>query len=219
MMRTLIAAALALTALAPDAHAQVTISGGLGWSGGYGIGESTAQLRTNAPGATPPPFTLFNVDSKIGAAPGGEIRVGVAVAPRFTIEAGALFARRRLSFSISADPETGAQDFEGESLQHYVFDAALLWELPVLRGPRLRSFAALGGGYLRQLHQDRTLVESGQVYYVGGGARYWLRGRPDSNRSLGFRGDVRFNLNRNAIDFENATRFSPTVSLLMFLSL
>ena len=224
MRRRLIVAALLTIAFAGAAQAQVaagdvTINGGLSWSGGYGIGESSAQLRTNAPGTTPPPFTLFDVDSRIGAALGGEVRVGVAVAPRFTVEGGVVFARPRLSFNISGDPEAGTQELEGESLQHFLFDAAVLWQLPIARHPRWRSFAVAGGGYLRQLHQDRTLVESGQVYYFGGGARYWLRGRPESARSIGVRGDVRLNLRMQGIDFDNDLRVYPTLSLLMFLAL
>jgi opacity protein-like surface antigen len=219
MKRCVIAAAVVILVAAADATAQVTISGGLGWSGGYGIGDAAAQLRTNAPGSTPSPFTLFNVDSRITPSPGGELRVGVPVAARFTIEGGALFARRRLSFNIAGDPEAGAQEFAGESLQHYVFDAGVLWELPVARQSRARTFASAGAGYLRQLHQDRTLVESGQVYYLGGGARYWLRGRPNAGRSLGLRGDLRVNLRRNGIDFGNETRVYPTFSMLMFLAL
>ena len=217
MIRPTIAAAALLLATAVGAHAQVTINGGLGWSGGYGIGDSTAQLRTNATGTTPPPFTLFNVDSRIGPAPGGEVRVGVGVSRRLAIEGGVLFARRRLSFSISGDPESTAQDVDGESVQHFVFDGGLLWELPVARQSRFRTFATGGAGYVRQLHQDRTLVESGQVFYLGGAVRYWLRGTADSSRSLGLRGDVRLNLRRNGIDFENETRTYPTVSLSVFL--
>lgn len=201
------------------ANAQVTINGGITWSGSYDIGASSAQLRTNAPGATTPPFTLFNVDSRISTSPGGEVRVGVAIAPRLAVEGGALFSRRQLAFSITDDREAGAPDLPGESLQHYVFDAGLLWELPVVRTARVRTFASGGAGYLRQLHQDRTLVKSGQIYYLGGGARYWLRGRPASNRSLGFRGDLRLNIKRNGIDFKAGTRVYPTLSLVMFLAL
>lgn len=217
MIRQLIVAAVLVLVTTAAAEAQVTISGGLGWSGGYGIGDATAQLRTNATGTTPPPFTLFNVDSRIASAPGGEVRVGVGITRRVAIDGGVLFARRRLSFSIGGDPESTAQDFDGESLQHYVFDAGVLWELPVARQPRFRTFATGGAGYVRQLHQDRTLVESGQVFYLGGAARYWLRGTADSNRSLGLRTDVRFNLRRNGIDFENQSRTYPTVSLSLFL--
>jgi hypothetical protein len=129
-----------------------------------------------------------------------------------------LLSRRALAFSISGDPEATAQEMAGESLQHFVFDAGVLWELPI-RAARVRTFASGGAGYLRQLHQDRTLVKSGQVYYFGGGARYWLRGRPESSRSLGLRGDLRLNLRRNGIEFEDRTRLYPTLSLLMFLDL
>jgi opacity protein-like surface antigen len=219
MMRSTLAATVLVVVTAAAADAQVTINGGLGWSGGYGIGDATAQLRTNATGTTPPPFTLFNVDSRIDQAPGGELRVGVAITPRVAIEGGALFARRRLAFNISGDPETAPQELDGENLQHYVFDAGVLWELPLVRQRRFRTFASGGAGYVRQLHQDRTLVESGQVYYLGGAARYWLRGGPASNRSLGVRGDVRLNLRRNGIEFDDQSRVYPTVSLAVFLGL
>ena len=202
-----------------EAEAQVTINGGLGWSGGYDIGVSSAQLRTNAPGAAAPPFTLFSVDSRVAPSPGGEVRVGVAMTPRFSVEGGVVLANRRLAFAVSGDPESAAQQFDGETLHHYVFDAGVAWELPVLRRRRMRTFASGGAGYLRQLHQDRTLVETGQVYYVGGGARYWLRGRPSSSRSLGIRGDLRLNVRRHGIDFENRARTYPTVSFLMFVGL
>ena len=210
---------IGLVAVSTSAEAQVAISGGLTWSGGYDLGASGAQLRTNAPGATAPPFTWFNVDARLAPAPGGEVRVGVAITPRLAIEGGALFARRRLGFDIGGDPEAGVVQLKGESLQHYVFDAGVLWQLPFGQGARFRSFAGGGGGYLRQLHQDRTLVESGQIYYATGSARYWLRGRPESNRSIGLRGDVRFNVRRGAIDFADRARLYPTFSLLTFLAL
>jgi hypothetical protein len=216
---TLVLACLSAWMIADVAQAQVTINGGVGWSGGYDIGGSTAQLRTNAPGSTTPPFRLFDVDSRMSPSPGGEVRVGVALPRDFTLEGGVLFARRRLAFRISGDPETTAQQLGGETLQHYVFDAGLLWELPLRRATRVRMFAGGGAGFLRQLHQDRTLVETGEIYYAGGGARYWLRGLPDSSRSLGLRGDVRFNLRRNGIDFDDRMRMYPTVSVLMFLVL
>ena len=208
-----------LCLVAGVAQAQVTISGGVGWSGGYDIGYSSAELRTNAPGSSTPPFTLFNVDSRISPSPGGEVRVGVGFSRGLAVEGGVLFARRRLAFRITGDPETASPQLDGETLQHYVFDAGLLWQLPVLRGRSVRTFAGAGAGYLRQLHQDRTLVETGQIYYVLGGARYWLRGLPNSSRSLGLRGDVRLNLRRNGIDFDDRMRMYPTVSVLMFLVL
>ena len=210
----------ACLARAAGADAQVTIDAGATWLGGYPIGVSDAQLRTNAPGATPPPFTLFSVDSRLDGAVGGEVRGGVEVGKGLAIEGSAAFARRRLSFAIANDPEAPAQAFAGESVQHYEFGAGLTWTLPRLRTDRLRSFAAAGATYLRELHQDRTLVESGQVYYAGGGARYWLWGRPgSSSRGLGLRGDLRFNIRRHGIDFDDQARHYPSLSLLLFLAL
>ena len=202
-----------------NADAQVTVSGGASWLGGHPIGSATAQLRTNAPGASPPPFTLLSVDARIAPSVAGEARVGVAITPRLTVEGGAVFGRRRMPLSISGDPEAAPQELEGESLHHYVFDAGLAWELRRPRRPRLRTFVVGGAGYLRQLHQDRTLIESGQLYYAGGGAKYWLRHRPDSSRSLGLRGDVRLNVRRKGIDFENKARLYPSLSLSLFMAL
>ena len=76
-----------------------------------------------------------------------------------------------------------------------------------------------GAGYLRQLHEDRTLGETGQVYYAGGGARYWLRGGDARSTSLGLQGEVRVNVRRGGIDFENATRRYPSLGLSVFLGL
>jgi opacity protein-like surface antigen len=215
-------AALALAAwslTATPCAAQVTIGGGLLWSAGHDTGVSTADLRSNATGTAVPPFTWFQADSRLGAAPGFEGRVGVDVTPSFTIEGGASYARPRLSFAISRDAESTSQEYEGASLHQYVFDGAVLWRLPMERSPRVRPFVVGGVGYLRQLHEERTLVESGQLYFAGGGARFWLRGSATSSRSLGLRTDVRVNIRRRGADFENAVRVYPTVSALFFVGL
>ena len=117
MRRILMLAVLCWLAGAAAADAQVTISGGPAWLGGHPIGTSTAELRTNAPGAATPPFTLFTVDSRIAPSAAGELRVGVEITSGITIEGGAAFARRRVPFSISRDPEAATQELEGESLQ------------------------------------------------------------------------------------------------------
>lgn len=217
-MRRIVVAGVLCAVWATPARAQVFIDGGINWSGGYPIGASDANIRTNAPGATPPPFTLFAVDSRMAGATGGEVRVGWKVG-EFSVEGSAAYARRALSFSITGDAEGVNGAFDGESVQHYEFGGGVTWQLPRLHTNRLQTFAAGGLTYLRQLHQDRTLVETGNVIYGGAGARYWLWGRRDSNRSAGLRGDFRINVSQGAIDFENKTRTYPSLSLLLFLSL
>jgi hypothetical protein len=212
-------AAAAVLAVSSTASAQVTISGGLDWGGSYDVGGSTAQLRTNAPGAAPPPFTWFTVDSQMAGAFGGQLRVGYAITRRITVEGAAALSRRRIAFDVTGDNETGFQSLEGESVHHYLFEGTAMWHLPLARSPRLVPFASGGAGYLRQLHQDRTLVETGQIYHAGGGLQYWLRGRRDSARGFGVRGDLRMNVRHNGIDFENATRVYPSLSVLLFVGL
>ena len=198
---------------------RLVLDGGIVWSGGYAVGDVNAQLRGNAAGSTPPPFTLFSASSEVSRAPGVSVRVGVTLTPQLIIEGGGLFAMPRVGFAITRDPELGAQRIAGEQLTQYVFDGALLWHLPLRLGSRTRPFVIGGGGYLRQLHEERTMVETGQIYYGGIGARYWSRGRTGTARSFGLRADVRANVRRGGIDFENKVRVFPTLAVHLFLSL
>lgn len=205
---------------APSLRAhRVVLETGAVWSGGYSIGGVNAQLRSNATGPAPPPFTLFAARSDIRSASSVMARVGFAVTPRLAIEAGGSFGRPRLGTEISRDVEAAGQTLEGEQLQQYFIEGAVVWHLPVRFGPRVRPFVIGGGGYLRQLHEERTLVETGQIYYGGVGARYWIRGGSGRARSLGLRGDLRGNLRRGGIDFANKVRVFPTLAVSLFLSL
>lgn len=194
----------------------VTVIGGVTWSGSYPIGTNTATLRTSAVGAAPPPFTLFSAASTVESIAGFEGRVGFTFTTNLAVEVGGAFERPRVSIAISADPEAASQVLEGEALQQYVFDAGVVWQLPVRLGRRARPFVRGGAGYVRQLHEGRTLLEHGQIYYAGGGLRYWIRGGEAVKRSLGLRADARAVWKRNAIDFEQRTRAFPALSAFAF---
>ena len=86
-------------------------------------------------------------------------------------------------------------------------------------GPRVRPFVLAGGGYLRQLYDERTLVETGSLYYAGAGVRYWLRGGDGQRRSVGLRADGRAQWRRDGVEFEGKTRVAPVVTLHLFLEL
>jgi hypothetical protein len=195
------------------------VGAGVLWSGTYSIGDATAALRSNAPGATPPPFTLFSTKSTVDSAAGVLVRGGFAVTPSITLEASASLSRPALSTQIFQDAEQAAAAVAGESLEQYVCEAGAVWYLPVRLGPKWRVFASGGGGYLRQLHQERTLVETGSVYYAGAGVNLWLRGGHGPSKSLGIRSDARINWRRGGIEFENQTRAFPTLSVALFVGL
>lgn len=213
-----VVSASAQEAPALRAH-RVVLEGGLVWSGSYGIGDVTAQMRSNAPGTTPPPVTWFAVSSEVGTAASAVARIGFTLTPGVMIEGGGMFGMPRVAMTITADAEAGPQQLDGEQLKQYVIDGALVWQLPLRFGPRLRSFVSGGAGYLRQLHEERTLAETGQVYYAGVGARYWFRGGAGRGRSLGLRGDLRANFRRGGIDFEDRTRVYPTAGVHLFFGL
>lgn len=212
------ASASAQDAPALRAH-RIVLDGGVVWSDGYAIGDVNAQLRRNATGSTPPPYTLFSASSDVSRTPSVNVRVGFTLTPHLMIEGGGSFGLPRVGFAITQDAEAGAQRIEGEQLKQYFFDGAVVWHLPLRLGPRARPFVIGGGGYLRQLHEERTLVETGQIYYGGLGARYWIRGGSDSRRSLGLRADLRAHLRRGGIDFENKVRLFPALAAHLFLSL
>jgi hypothetical protein len=197
----------------------VTINAGIIWLGGYDIGVSTAKLRGNGMGATPPTFALLTADSHFTSAIAPELRFGFAISRRWTVEGGGQWGQPHIAVAISGDAEAPAQELAGEQLQQYVFDAGVNWQLPISMGRKLAPFVSGGAGYLRQLHEDRTSAETGQIYYAGAGARYWLRGGQGRTRPIGIRGEFRLNVRRQGIDFANETRAYPSVSLGAFFGI
>lgn len=198
----------------------LTVGGGVVWTGGYPIGDATAQLRGNAVGASAPPFTLFQSESAIEATAGVDARVGLAMSRSLTLELGVSYQRPGLTTSLSQDAEAAAVTIDAERLSQYVVDIGALWQLPRLTfGPRVRPFVLAGGGYLRQLYDERTLVETGSLYYAGAGVRYWLRGGDGQRRSVGLRADGRAQWRLDGVEFEGKTRVAPVVTLHVFLEL
>jgi hypothetical protein len=203
---------------------RVTLGGSLVWSGGYDIGDASAQLRGNAPGPTAPAFNWFSSSSRMTRVFAPGLHVGFAVTPTIAIDGGVAYAKPHIAYSIARDAETTALDLPGEQIEEYVVGAALTWQLPLGRKAtvalgKLAPFVTGGAAYLRQLHEDRALAENGQVYYAGGGARYWLKGGSGASRDLGVRADARFNVRRRGIDFENRTRTYPSVTVTLFVGL
>ena len=193
---------------------QFTVGAGLVWSGSYDVGEATARLRGST---TAPVFTLLTAKSRIAAATSPELRAGFAVTRRLALEFGVAVSHPYVGVSIAADPEAPAQELAGERLDQYLIGGGVTWQLPVRLGPRLAPFVSGGAAFLRQLHEDRTLAETGQVYYAGGGARYFLRGGRGPGAAFGLRGDARVNVRTKGIDFEDRMRTYPTFGLSAFV--
>ena len=196
---------------------KVVVSAGLSAARGYGVGDRTADLRRS--GTSTSPFTLFRAESGIEGAPGFDARLAYALSRAFSVEVAGTFTRPELGVHISADAEGAPVTDASEDIGQFTFEVSGLWHLPGrTMGTRARPYLIGGLGYLRQLHEDRYLVETGSVAYGGGGVHYWFRGRVRGQRAMGIRGEASVVVRNRGIEFEDNRRAYPRLSVLGFIA-
>ena len=79
-------------------------------------------------------------------------------------------------------------------------------------------FAMAGGGYLRQLHEEATLIETGRFVQFGGGVTYLLVSTPHLRmKSIGARGDVRAFIRSKGIAFDGGSHAAPALGVSAFV--
>jgi hypothetical protein len=208
----------AQTAEERPAHRVEGTIGGL-WLGGAGLGSSTAALRANTTG-TPSPFNLFTTESRFGSAPGLDARVGYGLTKRITVEAGLVFSRPEIRTRVSNDVENAPGLTVVEPVEQYFVDGAVVLLLDRFAiGGRTVPFVSGGAGYLRQLHEGQTLVETGQVYHLGGGVKHWFTLRDRGFvRGAGVRVDGRLYLLVKGIEFEDHVRPHGAIAGSLFVT-
>lgn len=227
MRRAIGVVVLAWWCAAPAAHAQDAASrpirrpevgASAGWLGGASLGAADAALRGNSPAGDP--FRLFAADSSFGATPLLQLRAGLGLTSRVGLEGGLTWSGPEIRTAVGNDIEGAPGLTLRERVSQYFFDATVVvaideWSV----GGRLVPFAAGGAGYLRQLHEGRTVVEHGQVFHAGGGVKYWIMTRQTGRlRASGIRGDVRAYFTRGGVSYESGPRPRVAVSGGMFLA-
>ena len=224
---TLLAAIAAVLVVALPAAAQTSdplpigrfeVDAGGGWLGGASLGSRDANLR--APAAAPATFRLFSVDSRFAAAPTIHVKGGVAFSRRLGVEAGVTLSHPELRASVTNDAEAAPPITIAERIDQYSVDASVIVMISELAlGSRTLPFAAAGAGYLRQLHEGRTVVEEGYVFHAGGGIKHWLMARDAGFISgAGLRVDARLYLVSGGIAFKDYPRPHGAVSGSVFLT-
>lgn len=223
-MRGALAAALLLLAAPalaqpvdpPVRRVEVTVGGG--WLGGAAVGSRDASLRQNA--SPPEPLRLFSSDTDLSGAPALDAAVGLAFSRRWAVEGGVAFSHPELRTSISGDAEGAPAIAVAERIDQYVVEGRLLVLLEEVRlGGRTVPFVAAGAGYLRQLHEGRTVIEEGHVYHVGGGLKHWLRARGRGFiKAAGLRADARLYVFVAGISFDDGARPHGAVSGAVFVT-
>ena len=208
--------ATAQTPVLPVARFEIDAGGG--WLGGARLGSRDASLR--APAAAPATFRLFSVDSRFAAAPTVHLKAGVAFSRRLGVEAGVTLSHPELRVSVTNEAEAAPPITIAERIDQYSLDASVIVMIGELAlGRRTLPFAAAGAGYLRQLHEGRTVVEEGYVFHAGGGIKHWLMARDQGFISgAGLRVDARLYLMSGGIAFEDHPRPHGAVSGSVFLT-
>lgn len=191
---------------------RLEVSFGAGWLGGASFGEQPADLR----GASGSPYRLFESETSLRGTGLFEARAGFALTRRYTIEGRAGMSKPELQTVVSSDAEVAGSFTAVESIDQYMFDAGVLVRLDELESFGLKPFAIGGFGYVRQLHGDQQLVETGHLFYVGGGVTCPLFSRAQGFiRSGSIRGDLRLNVLSLDLDEDSRSQGSVSASLVL----
>lgn len=217
MSRLAIALSAAIVAVPSIARAQFVgrdvphtgtfeISAGGLWSGGFSFEPALAN-ETRNPTTGTEPLTLFRGQPRLDGAEGAEAHLGMYLGRRLSIEGGLQFSRPPLTLRTSGDFESAPDTTAATAISQYVVDGSLLYHFGA---GRLTPFASVGAGYLRQLLEDRSMVETGNEIHGAAGVKYWI-GR---GRRIGFRAEARASSRSGGVSLDGSTkrRLVPTVS-------
>ena len=199
---------------APSEPGRFELSIGALWIGGESYGSQDADLTTSTGGT----IHLFSTSSELDSTAGLELRFGGRVTRMIDAEISASYATPELSTAITGDLEAAGSSVAVEPIQQVIIEGAAIIKLTAWRPrPRVLPFVSIGGGYLRQLHDGKTLVETGQVYHVGGGAKLSRVSRADGRlKEIGLRVEGRVCIRSGGVALDDRTHAAAAVTAALF---
>jgi hypothetical protein len=210
---------------AAGARAQTATSGEIGrfeagvgpvWTGRASFGTRDATETTSTGAAVP----VFSTTTSLEAVTGIEARFGIRVTRRLDVEALGSYAGPHLVASVRNDAEAGAGPFTSEEwIQQFAIGGALVWRVATSRAhPRLVPFVTGGAEYVRQRHEQQTLVLVGRLYQAGGGVKYVLGSRERARlKTFGVRLDGRAIVRTAGVNTDGRAHVSPAIAASMFV--
>jgi hypothetical protein len=213
MMWPLSASIATAQAGSPLSAARFEIGGGARWLGSTDAGSVDAIETGNGAG----PVTLFQTESSFKGKVGIELRAGIKVAGPFRVETAFAYHAAELAVAVSSDREDAASIAAIENLRHFQIEGGLMFQPDRWRLGRTRFFASGGGGYLRDLHERQTLVETGWSTYVGGGLLHPLTERPPRLTMIGLRLEARLLTLTGAALLDDRVHTTPAVAASLFV--
>jgi opacity protein-like surface antigen len=215
---TLVAAALFVCAAEASAQSavpagRVEAGAGVEWLGASAFGTSAATETTSSGGFA----TLFSTSSTLKGALGFQAHLGVRITERLEAQAIGAVSGPTLSTTITGDIETSDTVTATDSVRQYVIGGGVLWYFPVRQSPKLTPFVTGNVAYLRQLHETRTLVDTGQLYRVSGGVKYLFASRSGSTvKGYGLRAEGGFVARVKGVAFDSGAHYSPWIAASLF---
>ena len=192
------------------------VSAGASWIGSTAFAARDASLTGSGGEA----FRLFSTSTELSGGRGFDLRIGRRVTR--IVEAGlwAALSSPTLKTRVTSDVENGAAAIASEAITQLTVEVSGLVSLTRFNvGSRVLPFVTAGGGYLRQLHEGETLVQTGRVYHLGAGARMPLftRGRDRRVKQIGLRADVRAVMRTGGVTIDGLAHTTPEVTASAFV--
>lgn len=171
-------------------------------------------VNGNETGTDGGPFPLFKSQSRIASSFGLEGGLAFRASRWLQIGVVGSYGRPELITRVTSDTEgAAAADISEETLRFTVQGVVVAhltrWRL----GSRTTPFLTVGGGYLRELHEGRTLVKTGGSYFAGVGLRYMLK----RTTPIGIKADVRVVADTGGLALDGRTHAAPALGASIFL--
>ena len=194
---------------------RVEASVGVLWLGHQALGDAAANETTGAGGS----MRIFTASSDLAAAGGVDARIAVRLLRSLEAAMEASYAKPKLNIALANDIENAPPVTAAETTQQLMIGGSVVWYLPSrVSTARVAPFATGGGGYLRQLHENGTLVDTGHYYQLGGGVKYLFFSHPGSRlAALGARVEARAVLRAKGVAFDEKLHAAPALGVSLFV--
>ena len=207
-------AAAAVCTAQPSVSPKYEVSAGVRWVGPTTIGSEIAE--ETAPGGGP--RSLFSSHTRLGSAVGATAGFGVRLSRAIRVEMAAGYGTAQLNSKVSGDAEQVADTTVRTPVTQLVVEAGILAQRSRWRARTMQPFVTAGVGYLREMYEGRTLIETGSAAYVGGGL-YYVRAsaRPRHIKATGLRVDLRGYVRRGGVASTAKVHAAPEIAARMFV--
>jgi len=196
---------------------RIEIAVGASWVGPLSFGSRDANETTSTLAQLP----LFSASTRLAGAPSVEGRIGWRLSSTLMVEGDASYGRPELQVTVTNDVEAGLTSSSvtaAERIEQFTVGGSVVWYAPVRQSSRFAPFLTAGGGYLRQLHETATFVQTGRYYQFGGGLAFPLTSRPVGRlKSVGVRIDARGLVRVDGVAFDSNARIAPAAGGSLFV--